>query len=101
MSWSLQYASKADFESDTRSYCSPATLSQPENEQLQAARLAAKSLIDSGAVGDASRDFVVGIYGHANPGHAPTPLYANDTVTVGVSQKAAPTAPETIQAPAT
>jgi hypothetical protein len=51
---------------------------------------AAKSLVESGALGDDTREFTVALSGHSNPGHAPVPGYANDSIYVSVAQAAAP-----------
>lgn len=89
MSWNASYNSKAEFAANTPNHESPTgTANDPTNDQAAAARAAAQAIIDSGAVGDESRDFVISISGHVNPEHAPTPGYANDCVTINISQKA-------------
>lgn len=58
-------------------------------EQIEAAKEAAKTLFASGAVGpvdDPEIAYHVGLSGHANPDHKPTPGYENDTLTVHVIQ---------------
>jgi hypothetical protein len=57
-------------------------------EQVNLATQAAQKLVRSGAFGNPEeRDFIVSLSGHANPGHAPAPGYANDCVTINVTQK--------------
>lgn len=59
-------------------------------EQLAKAKELAALLADSGVVGDpAEHRFNVALSGHANPDHEPAEGYANDTVSVTVSQAAA------------
>lgn len=67
-------------------------------EQMAQAIAAAEAIVASGAVGTGSVQ--ASLSGHANVGHAPTPGYANDAVSVNVScadqyeppQEPAPTA---------
>lgn len=66
-----------------------ASWNQDYGDQLEAAKKAAIAILRSGAVGDPkgeNRDYIVTLSGHSNPGHAPRPGFANDTVTVTVSQ---------------
>jgi len=60
-------------------------------EQINAARAAAKGLIASGLVGDGDKAFTVTLSGHSNEGHEPADGWANDCVTVAISQVDAPT----------
>ncbi len=54
-------------------------------QQLAAAKEAAKALIASGAVGpDDGRVFIVSLNGHGNTDHQPVPGWANDMVSVNV-----------------
>ena len=63
-------------------------------EQLAAAKAAAKSLIASGAVGpDDGRMFIVDLHGHGNTDHQPVPGWANDAVTVSVRSEPADSDP--------
>ncbi len=87
MSWSLSYETREKFEKDEAEYPAVPELGPDCEEQKQAARAAAKALIDSGAAGGEGKDFRVNIYGHANPGHEPTSGYANDCIGVSVTQK--------------
>ena len=69
--------------------------SDEHREQLAAAKEAAKALIASGVLGDGAdgRLFIVRMNGHANPGHQPTPGWANDAVSVSVSSEPADSDP--------
>lgn len=67
---------------------------QPSDEALesvQAAISAAQAIIDSGVVG--SGTVAATINGHANPGHAPTQGWANDSVTICVYCADSPATP--------
>lgn len=86
MSWNRSYVSKADFDADV---AAPGSSTVVDAEQLAAARNAAVAIMASGAVGGEGKDFVVSLSGHGNPGHEPTRGWANDCVTVNVSQKGA------------
>lgn len=57
-------------------------------EQVGIAVAGAKAILSSGAVGTGKR-FSVALSGHANAGHEPTPGWANDCITVSVTQLAA------------
>lgn len=54
-------------------------------EQVKAAKEAAKALLASGAVG-AGEAFIVSLNGHANPEHKPAQGSGSDTVSAGISQ---------------
>ena len=57
-------------------------------EQVASALEAVLVLLSYNALGDPKEnDYVVSISGHANPGHKPTPGWANDAVTITVAQK--------------
>jgi len=88
MSWSIRYESKADFESDKRAFTQTGG-NDPEGvvNAIEAARRAASLLIGDGAVGGDTKDFTVSLSGHANKDHEPAPGWANDTITVTVTQK--------------
>lgn len=82
MSWSTTYRDlSADDAWD---------LEVPENantEQFEAATTAVGEIIDSGVVGDPSKHrFNVNISGHANPDHEPCDEWANDCVSIHISQ---------------
>jgi hypothetical protein len=85
MSWHASYKNKSDFVNDVRSHESGDL--KAAQDQVSAARAAAKVVLDSGAVGDsARRDFSVSISGHSNPNHLPAAKYANDMIQVAVYQ---------------
>ena len=66
---------------------SAALRQNPEaGDQFDAALVAALALLSSGAVGGPDRAFYVTLSGHANPDHAPRSGWANDAVTVALSQ---------------
>ena len=66
---------------------SPDSTAPEQREQVQAAKEAALALVKSATiVNDGSEDVTIAISGHANPDHRPATGYANDTVTVAVSQ---------------
>lgn len=57
-------------------------------EQSRVAKEAAIDLIASGKLGDPSTfGFFVSLTGHANTGHAPSPGWVNDCVTISISQR--------------
>lgn len=61
---------------------------QQFRDQFDQARGLALVLIDSGVVGEGEDlRFVVSMSGHGNPEHKPTPGWANDFVSVSVTQK--------------
>lgn len=55
-------------------------------EQFEEAKKLAKQLIESSVVGDPHKVYRVSLSGHANKGHVPHNGFANDTVTVSVTQ---------------
>lgn len=94
-SWSISYPSRQAFLDDKRGPYEQYTHDAPAEvqDQIRAARAAATALINSGAAGrdvnvpGGHKDFSVTIGGHANPGHEPQLLYANDCVYVNLAQK--------------
>lgn len=56
-------------------------------EQMNVAADAATKIIASGAVGGPGKEYHVSVSGHANPEHEPAKGWANDCVTVSVSQR--------------
>lgn len=93
MSWNVSYASLTNFKADIRE---PGAQCDDTNEtvrdQLGMARLCAQQLVDSGCVGEnddevfEQLDYKISLYGHANPGHKPASGWANDCVSVSVTQ---------------
>lgn len=66
---------------------SPDSDNPDQIEQVKAAKEAILALVKSSAVvNDVSQDVAVSLTGHANPGHKPTTGYANDMITVTLSQ---------------
>lgn len=99
MSWSLSYQSLEAFEDDRPTYATN-DLSPEAMEQVSEARLMARAIVESGAVG-VRKDFFISLSGHANPSHEPTSGWANDCIAVNVSQKSPPepTPPTTVETP--
>lgn len=84
MSWSVSYPSRDAFLENA-----PTSVNCIDDAEdiIETAREAAKLLINSGALGDLSKDFTVYLGGHANPKHEPRVHYSNDCVTITISQK--------------
>lgn len=89
MSWSLSIRPRQDRD-ELKSAIEHA---EPEHEvteeaeqQLAAAKEAAAAIIDSGAVGRGDDHLAVNLAGHSNRDHSPTEGFANESVTVTVSQ---------------
>src|SRR5436190_1007576 len=55
-------------------------------EQVDQAVEVAAHLLDSGVLGGENDSYFVSLYGHANEGHRPAEGWANDAITVTVSQ---------------
>jgi hypothetical protein len=84
MSWSRSYSSLEDFRNRKPAF----DASTPEeNDQVEAAHKAAEAIIASGSAGAEGKDFFISLSGHTNPNHEPRPGYANDCISVTVSQK--------------
>jgi hypothetical protein len=85
MSWSCSFANRKAFDAKQ---ASPSIPTAPEmKEQFDVAYDAAKKVIESGSVGDQKgKDFAVYLSGHANQNHEPSIGYANDSISVSVSQ---------------
>lgn len=90
MSWSLsipptpaaEFAAAVD-----AAVTSPAgPLAPSVGEQVAAAKAAAKALVAGGSLGDGSKTFAASLSGHANEGHQPTEGWANDCLTISLSQ---------------
>jgi hypothetical protein len=88
MSWNKVYATREQFDADSPS-SGFGTEEAEAAEQVDAARTAAQAILDSGAIGDANRPVSIVLSGHANPGHVPRDGFANDTITVNVTQLSA------------
>lgn len=86
MSWSTYTVGlPADIETRIDALEPPGEGTTEREDQVKAAKAAAKAVIESGAVGKGEA-FTVALSGHANPAHVPTSGYANDLVTVSVTQ---------------
>lgn len=62
------------------------SLSEDALQQFTTAVLVVAGIIDDGLVGNSTGQFQVSISGHANKDHKPTPGWANDMITISVSQ---------------
>lgn len=86
MSWSAS----GTFSNSWYDYNKPTTINNvesPEHKQQYAkALLAVTELIDSGALGDPGGKYSFNVSGHANPDHQPAPGWANDSLTISISQ---------------
>jgi hypothetical protein len=56
-------------------------------EQVRQAKVMTNSIIVSGVVGDKDKEFYVNLSGHANPDHEPKEGWANDMISISISQK--------------
>jgi len=88
MSWSTQSQQAVTVASgDAEILPNPPYIDDPGTlDQVEAAREAAKAIMRSGAVGGESTLFRVTASGHSNPGHVPREGWANDCITLTVSQ---------------
>lgn len=64
----------------------PTLESSEHKAQFEAAQESAEALIESGALGNPAGKYNVSLSGHGNPSHAPVTGWANDYVSVSVSQ---------------
>jgi hypothetical protein len=98
MSWSRSFKSLEDFMHDIGD--PPLPLDGDAMQQIGIARQAAERIIVSRAVGGNGslqradsvqgandKDFSITLAGHSNPNHEPKAGWANDTITVTVTQK--------------
>jgi hypothetical protein len=87
MSWSLSINPHDSIE-ETRSaieHTEPSSpLPEESLEQLRAAKVAVADLLDSGCVG--GPPVLISFSGHANPGHRPAEGWANDYVSITITQ---------------
>jgi hypothetical protein len=57
-------------------------------EQMEFAKAVVKDAVESGVLGDPRQHhFYVQLNGHANPSHEPAPGWANDTITISITQQ--------------
>ncbi len=88
MSWSVNATIQGGSPADELVALREAALSQnPEcSDQFEAAKDATYMLVSSGAVGGPDKKYHVILAGHANPDHEPRPGWANDMITISISQ---------------
>lgn len=60
--------------------------SDEAKEQFDKAILLVRNIIDSEVLGDRDLSYRVNLSGHANPKHEKTPGWANDCLTISISQ---------------
>jgi len=60
--------------------------SKERDEQVETAAQAVLAVIDSGVVGEPGAGFYVTLSGHANPNHQPASDWANDWLSISISQ---------------
>lgn len=91
MSWNAYYSTREGFNTDTPMSSSPAKidLTGVVAEQWKVARNAAAGVLSSGAVGNADKEFSITLSGHANPRHEPAEGWANDCISITITQKSA------------
>ncbi len=84
MTWSVSGKFPDD---DAASLKSSALQQNPEcGDQFDAVVGAVEAIIALGSVGTAGKRFHVSMSGHANPDHEPRAGWANDAVTIQISQ---------------
>jgi hypothetical protein len=93
MSWSIGYANRRDFQEDRREYSSGVSDAEHVDDQVRVARAVVTQIIESGAVGrdtnvpGGHKDFTVTLSGHGNAGHEPAQGWANDCLSIHITQK--------------
>lgn len=87
MSWSATYTVDPSASEDIVVPLNRSNVESIEHqEQHDAALLAAIQALTSGAVGRPDKKYNVNISGHGNPEHEPTPGWANDFISIQVTQ---------------
>lgn len=92
MSWSIMLTSIPHDEfvealaSKAEEYIAATDLSEEAVSQITAARNIAGNIVTAGVVGGEARTFSVYLDGHANPDHEPAEGYANDAISIRISQ---------------
>lgn len=82
MSWSASgTAENGEVAIDLQGVTADETLAQ-----AQEASKAVHAILKSGALGDPKGKYYVTVSGHANPDHAPVAGWANDHLTISISQ---------------
>jgi hypothetical protein len=92
MSWGKSFTSRQAFQSAAERQAGReaaiAVNGLDTGEAFDAAMAAAALIIDSGAVGDTSKDFTVSLSGHSNPKHNPGPGgVSKDFISININQK--------------
>lgn len=85
MSWSRSYPTRSTFNADEPQGATEIDTLEMQ-EQVDIARAAARSIIESGAVGTQDKDLSISLFGHANPGHEPAKGWSNDYIQINISQ---------------
>lgn len=95
MSWTTHIGptSAGEIEASLKVAPLPDGLSAEALEQIELAKMLALAIVQDGCVGDEDQHFYVSLSGHANPEHQPTEGWANDCVSVSVSQATVATEP--------
>ena len=87
MSWSVNGVLLPGASLDSGGWKERALAQNPEcGDQFDAVAAAVKSVLDSGTVGN-EKQFAISMSGHSNPNHEPRDGWANDAVTIQISQQ--------------
>lgn len=99
MSWSTYIGptAAADIKASLDVAPLPPELAPHVQEQVDKAKATALAIVKSGVIGDADAHFFVSLSGHANPGHVPAEGWANDCISVSVSQATVATEPVEVE----
>lgn len=83
MTWSAEYGYDGTGETEVKTF----GIDTPEAKlSYEAARQAASAVLSTGALGGPVYNTKVSIVGHSNPGNKPVAGWANDFVTITVTQ---------------
>jgi hypothetical protein len=89
MSWSRTYASRGDFYNDAPEQPADGSklpeLDATESLQLESARRAARSIVESGAIAQAA-EITIALEGHADPKPTPSGERTGESVSVTITQ---------------
>ncbi len=86
MSWSAMWKVNKDLVTTTQPTVSSADKSEEAWEQYVAAVGAVTELLTSDSVGDNEKTYMINMVGHANPNHEPALGFANDFISITVTQ---------------
>lgn len=90
MSWSMQFRVNHGSVVDADRYrvdCERIAETSPEfAQQVRGAVNTALTIIDTGVLGSLSNEYAVSLSGHANPDHKPAAGWANDSLSINISQ---------------